>query len=296
MCGIVGLWARTPAGEEQLGALVTPMLAAMASRGADSAGLALYGEPTPGRAGATALVEGTPASADDYTSRLGATLRGVEVTLYDDLLQVTAAAEPEAVRDAVAALGPEVLPIGYGRSMEVIKGTGHAADLCARYGVPELSGRVAIGHTRMATESAVTPAHSHPFVPAADVCLIHNGSFSNHATIRRRLVADGIHFDSDNDTEVGARYLGHRLAQGDDLELALKNLSAEFDGFFTLLVATADAMALVRDPFACKPAVVAETADYVAVASEFRALAHLPGIGEARIFEPQPEEVYAWSA
>jgi amidophosphoribosyltransferase len=58
---------------------------------------------------------------------------------------------------------------------------------------------------------------------------------------------------------------------------------------------TRDKLALVRDPFACKPAVVAETDAYVAIASEFRSLAHLPDIGQARVFEPKPAEVYSWS-
>jgi methylamine---glutamate N-methyltransferase subunit A len=147
----------------------------------------------------------------------------------------------------------------------------------------------------MATESAVTAGGSHPFSVADDLCLVHNGSFSNHATIRRDLMRDGVVFDSDNDTEVGARYIASRLKQGDDLETALINLGKVFDGFYTLVVTTADSMAVVRDPIACKPAIIAETDDYVAMASEYRALASLPGIETARIFEPEPGKVYTWS-
>jgi len=51
---------------------------------------------------------------------------------------------------------------------------------------------------------------------------------------------------------------------------------------------------VLRDPIACKPAVMAETDDYVAFGSEYRALAVLPGIDEARVFEPEPATVYAW--
>ncbi|HJV98274.1 MAG TPA: glutamine amidotransferase, partial [Arthrobacter sp.] len=156
-------------------------------------------------------------------------------------------------------------------------------------------GSQGLSHTRMATESAVTAGGSHPFSVADDLCLVHNGSFSNHATIRRELKREGVVFDSDNDTEVGARYVASRLQQGDTLEEALVNLGKVFDGFYTLVVTTADSMAVVRDPIACKPAIIAETADYVAMASEYRALAALPGIENARIFEPEPGKVYTWS-
>ena len=85
------------------------------------------------------------------------------------------------------------------------------------------------------------------------------------------------------------------MREGESLEDALKAAFIELDGFYTLLMATAEKLVLVRDAFACKPAVVAETEDYVAVSSEFRSLAHLPGIRSAELFEPVPEEIYSWS-
>src|SRR6202012_5365941 len=166
---------------------------------------------------------------------------------------------------------------------------------CARYGIGSWEGYLAVAHTRMATESAVTVLHSHPFVPSRDLCVVHNGSFSNYASVRRFLIADGVHFDSDNDSEVAARSLARRLRKGDDLEEATRWVMKEMDGFFTLVISSADGMSVVRDAFACKPAVVAETPGYVAVASEYRALAELPGIAEAIVFEPRPEEVYTWT-
>jgi len=146
----------------------------------------------------------------------------------------------------------------------------------------------------MATESAVTSTGSHPYSVGPDQCMVHNGSFSNHATIRRELVAEGITFDSENDTEVGARFVARQLAEGADVEKALRLLCERFDGFYTLLVATENSFAVVRDAIACKPAVVAETDRWVAVASEYRYLTGLPGVESARIFEPEPEVVYAW--
>jgi glutamate synthase domain-containing protein 1 len=184
---------------------------------------------------------------------------------------------------------------GQGSTLEVTKDVGAGVDVCRRYGIANKTGYLVIGHTRMATESAVTPAHSHPFVAEPDLCLVHNGSFSNYASVRRRLQADGVAFDSDNDSEVATRFLAFRLAAGDDLEEALRWMAKELDGFYTLAITSADSLAVIRDAFACKPAVVAETDRYVAVASEYRALAGLPDIEGARVFEPNPAEIYLWS-
>ncbi|MFN8197306.1 MAG: hypothetical protein U0R72_03115 [Nakamurella multipartita] len=158
----------------------------------------------------------------------------------------------------------------------------------------EATGYQGVAHTRMATESAVTPTGSHPYSVGPDQCIVHNGSFSNHASIRRELIAEGIAFDSENDTEVGARFVAHQLTQGADVHKALRLLCERFDGFYTLLVATENSFAVVRDAIACKPAVIAETDRWVAMASEYRYLTGLPGIDNARVFEPEPEVVYAW--
>jgi glutamate synthase domain-containing protein 1 len=186
-------------------------------------------------------------------------------------------------------------PIGTGQALRLFKGIGLPTTLCRTFDIAGRSGYQGIGHTRMATESAVTVAHSHPFVTAPDLCLVHNGSFSNHNTIRRQLRHAGVVFDTDNDSEVAARYIAHALAGGDDLATALKTVLATFDGFFTLLVTTATEFAVVRDRFSCKPAVIAETPAYVAMASEYRALAELPGIESATVFEPDPKEVLVWT-
>jgi glutamate synthase domain-containing protein 1 len=190
---------------------------------------------------------------------------------------------------------PEVTVTSTGAELVVLKGVGDPMALAEQFGLAGRTGYQGIGHTRLATESAVTTAHGHPFSVRPDLCLVHNGSFANHDTIRRKLVAEGISFDTDNDTEVGARFVGWRLDQGDDLEKALRLLCETFDGFYTLLVTTADEFAVVRDAVGCKPALLAQTPDWVAMASEYRALAVLPGIERARVFEPNPEEVYLWS-
>jgi glutamate synthase domain-containing protein 1 len=179
--------------------------------------------------------------------------------------------------------------------MAVLKGVGHPRALTEAWGLAKAQGWQGVGHTRMATESAVTPAGCHPYAVGPQQCLVHNGSFANHATIRRELRAAGVQFDSDNDTEVAARFIAKQLAGGRDVEAALKELCATFDGFYTLLVSNRDSFAVVRDAIACKPAVIAETDDWVAMGSEYRALAGLPGVEAAKIWEPEPEVIYAWT-
>jgi amidophosphoribosyltransferase len=190
---------------------------------------------------------------------------------------------------------PAAYVLSQGQSIEIFKGIGHPAAIIERLDLEQRSGTHAIGHTRMATESAVTVAGSHPFSTGDDTCLVHNGSLSNHNRLREQLVRHGERFQTDNDSEVAAAYLASRMREGDTLEQALENGLRDLDGFYTFVVGTRDGFAVIRDPIACKPAVIAETDDWVAMASEYRAIAPLPGVEHANIFEPAPATVYAWS-
>jgi glutamate synthase domain-containing protein 1 len=290
MCGIVGLHLRNPDLRPQLGELVTGMLCEMGERGSDSAGVAVYGDPTwspPGH-GCVSLLE-VDASPDEVAATLG-----VAVTQLDETYLLTAQAPSEDILAAARSAYPDALVAGFGADLAVLKGVGHPRVLTERWGLANAQGWQGVGHTRMATESAVTPAGAHPYAVGPEQCMVHNGSFANHATIRRELRAAGVEFDSENDTEVGARFVARQLADGRDIEAALKELCATFDGFYTLLVSNRDSFAVVRDAIACKPAVIAETDDWVAMGSEYRALAGLPGVGAAKIWEPEPEVIYAW--
>ncbi|MET0449089.1 MAG: hypothetical protein ABW004_11805 [Aeromicrobium sp.] len=297
MCGIVGLHLRTPDLYPRLGELLTGMLCEMQDRGSDSAGVAVYGDPTwspPGHA--TVSILDTPLAAAELAAAIGAVLgEPVEVIDASPTFVVNAPVSVEALRSAVTTAVPEALVIGFGEDLAVLKGVGHPRALADQFGLERAQGWQGVGHTRMATESAVTPAGCHPYAVGPDQCMVHNGSFHNHATIRRDLIARGMHFDSENDTEVGARFVAQCLQDGMDIETSLKELCRTFDGFYTLLVSNKDSFAVVRDAIACKPAVIAETDDWVAMASEYRALVGLPGIETARIFEPEPEQVYAWT-
>lgn len=288
MCGIVGLHLRNPELYPRLGELLSGMLCEMGDRGSDSAGVAIYGDPvlSPPGHGCVSVLQADPDAAE-----LGP---DVHVSRRGDTRLVTADMSPQALLETVTRAYPHALIAGFGSDMAVLKGVGHPRRLVREWGLAGASGWQGVGHTRMATESAVTPAGCHPYAVGPEQCLVHNGSFANHATIRRELRAAGVHFDSDNDTEVGARFVAKQLADGRDIETALKELCARFDGFYTLLVSNRDSFAVVRDAIACKPAVLAETADWVAMASEYRALAGLPGVGRAKLWEPEPEVIYAW--
>ncbi|MBT2249355.1 glutamine amidotransferase [Arthrobacter sp. BHU FT2] len=301
MCGIAALQLRNPSLHPRMGSLLSSMLCQIVDRGPDSAGLAVYNTPglvSPGTSTLSLLGRDQGITTAALASGLEALLPSdavPAVRAVGDTTLVSAAVGTDLLAKAVSETVPGSTIIGRGEHVAVMKSVGHPMEIAAEHGLEAMAGSQGLSHTRMATESAVTAGGSHPFSVADDLCLVHNGSFSNHATVRRELKREGVVFDSENDTEVGARYVASRLQQGDTLEEALINLGKVLDGFYTLVVTTADSMAVVRDPIACKPAIIAETDDYVAMASEYRALAALPGIENARIFEPEPGKVYTWS-
>lgn len=308
MCGIAGLHLRDPDLYAELGALLEAMMCQVADRGPDSAGIAVYGDPGLNPAGSATV---TLVGGDGITDQLvelqalvsdalsgdrsdGPVSGGVRVARRGQTTVVQAATAAATLENAVRTALPAMTVAGVGESLTVLKGVGHPSQLAEQVGLRQLRGWQGVTHTRMATESVVAPEGSHPFAVGEDLCLVHNGSFSNHATIRRSLAGRGIRCDSDNDSEVAARFLAARLRDGDSLTEALELLRLTFDGFYTLLVSTHDTFAVMRDAIACKPALVAETDRWVAMASEYRALACLPGIEHAVITEPEPEEIYTW--
>ena len=289
MCGIVGLFLKQPKLEPELGALLSQMLDIMCDRGPDSAGFAVYGGGTPGF---VKLTLRGPAGTD--FAALGTEIGHPILARDTHGVMSVPVAEEATVRAALARLAPQLRVVGAGARMELYKEVGLPADVAKRFKLETMSGTHAIGHTRMATESAVTTDGAHPFSTGPDQCLVHNGSLSNHAGVRRLLAREGVAVTTENDSEVAAAYLTYRMRGGDTLGEALEHSLGDLDGFYTFVVGTETGFGVLRDPIACKPAVMAETDDYVAFASEYRALAGLPGIETARVFEPEPAKVYFW--
>ena len=296
MCGIVGLLLKNPSLRPHLGALMVPMLIGMTERGPDSSGMAVFTERVAAGERKISLYCADP-SFDwlRFESTLREFVADASFEIKANHCILATRVDPPQVRAWLAREYPAVHVLSVGRSIDLYKDVGLPAEVAARYAFGELAGTHLVGHTRMATESAVTPENAHPYTAGEDWCLVHNGSLANPGSLRRKLEKLGSRFDSDCDTEGACRYLHWRLESGESLETALEHAFEDFDGFFTFLMGTGDKLALVRDPFACKPAVVAETEDYVAIASEFRSLAHLPGVKHADLFEPKPAEVYSWS-
>ncbi len=296
MCGIVGLFLKNPALEPELGRHLRTMLVGMSERGPDSAGVAVYHRPVgEGQTKLTCFHPDPHYHWRQVGGELGEALGAeVDVETKGNHAVLTVAAADGAARAWLARAHPEVRVMGYGRVMEVYKDMGLPAEVAARYALDSMQGTHAIGHTRMATESAVTTEHSHPFTAAPDMCLVHNGSLSNHNNLRKWLRKRGQDFETDNDSEVAARYFAYRLGEGASLREAMEAGLKDLDGFYTFTMGTRDGFAVLRDEIACKPAVIAETDDWVAMASEYRSLAALPGVKAARLWEPAPATVYAW--
>ncbi|MGJ8624637.1 MAG: class II glutamine amidotransferase [Yoonia sp.] len=297
MCGIVGLFLKDKTLEPQLGSLLTKMLVTMTDRGPDSAGIAIYSNDSMNKAKIVVQSDTPETDFDGLDKALGKVI-GAPVTMKTASTHAVLTVPQGAIenaRAAIASVNPALRIMSRGDTLEIYKEVGLPKDVAARFEIEQMSGSHGIGHTRMATESAVTTMGAHPFNTGNDQCLVHNGSLSNHASLRRKLRHQGIHIETENDTEVGAAYLTWQMQKGATLGEALQSSLDDLDGFFTFVVGTKDGFGVVRDPIACKPAVMAETDQYVAFGSEYRALVDLPGIENARVWEPEPATVYFWS-
>jgi len=294
MCGIVGLFLKDPALEPELGRLTAVMLETMTDRGPDSAGFAVYGSGADGRTKLT--VRGSSVSeTEEMVSKIKGAFASADATLHDTHAVIAVPTQDVARLDAwLADECPDAEIVGRGNRMEIFKEVGLPADVAQRFGLATMRGTHAIGHTRMATESAVTTDGAHPYSTGQDQCLVHNGSLSNHNRLRRALRREGLEFETENDTEVAAGYLTWRMREGLSLGDALEVSLEDLDGFYTFVVGTESGFGVLRDGIACKPAVMAETDKYVAFGSEYRVLTELPGIGQARVWEPEPATVYFW--
>lgn len=294
MCGIVGLFLKDPTLEPHLGSLTETMLATLSDRGPDSAGFAVYGE---GRSGETKLTlrSSSAEAMKDTADHIARAFTDANITLYDT--HAVVGIDDHSVgrlEEWLAQHAPTADVVGRGKRMALFKEVGRPEQVAERFGLGAMRGTHAIGHTRMATESAVTTDGAHPYSTGSDQCLVHNGSLSNHNNLRRILVREGLSFETENDTEVAAGYLTWRMREGLSLGEALKVSLDDLDGFYTFVVGTENGFGVLRDGIACKPAIMAETDRYVAFGSEYRALAGLPGIEQARVWEPEPATVYFW--
>ena len=292
MCGIVGIYLKSKKFKNSLGGMLSDMLINMGSRGPDSAGFAVYKEDEDENFKYSLCLNGT--DYEKFKKEITNKISISNIEKNSDHVIMKSKDQPSDVIKILIKNFSEISIVGYGKSIEIFKQVGEPKDVVKKFNLKSFSGTHGIGHTRMATESAITTDGSHPYSTGEDECLVHNGSLSNHNNLRRKLKKAGINFNSENDTEVAAGYISSNLSNKKSLNNTLKDGLKDLDGFYTFITGTRKGFAVLRDEIACKPAVIAETEDYVAIASEFQAMAHLPNVNDAKIFEPEPGVVYSW--
>ena len=291
MCGIVGLYLKNKKYNKDLGKFLTGMMNNMSTRGPDSAGFAIYSTERKKKYKYSICYNKN--NIKEIKKNLSKEIKDAKIKIISDHFVLETSLKPVTVISIIKSYNNLNL-VGYGSSIEIFKQVGNPRDVVNNFSLKNFSGTHAIGHTRMATESAITTDGSHPYSTGEDECLVHNGSLSNHNNLRRTLKKKGIEIKSQNDTEVAAGYISNGLSNKKSLKETLIDGLKDLDGFYTFISGTKNGLAIVRDEIACKPAVVAETKDYVAIASEFQAMAHLPNVNKAKIFEPEPGLVYSW--
>ena len=292
MCGIVGIYLKNNSLESSLGSLLAEMLVNMSSRGPDSAGFAIYKEEDEEKYKYSICINNN--NFNDFKEKTEKYFKNSELKKNSDHVILKSSKKPFEVLKILREDFKNVSLVGYGKSIEIFKQVGDPSQVVEKFNLKNFTGTHAIGHTRMATESAITTNGSHPYSTGEDECLVHNGSLSNHNNLRRNLKKNGVNFNSDNDTEVAAGYISNHLSKKKSLKDTLNDGLKDLDGFYTFITGTRKGFAVLRDEIACKPAVIAETNEYVAIASEFQAMAHLPKVNSAKIFEPEPGVVYSW--
>ena len=211
------------------------MLGTLSDRGPDFAGFAVYGNVTPNHSKLT-LRAAADFDFGGLLSRLGSM-----VLVHQRRGSHLVVTVPEASRGAVVAEIERtggIRIVGGGSRMEIFKEVGRPDQVAARFNLDRMSGTHAIGHTRMATESAVTTEGAHPFTTGPDQCLVHNGSLSNHNAVRRELTRHGLRFETDNDSEVAAGFLTWQMQSGASLQQAMEAALDALDGFYTFVVGT----------------------------------------------------------
>jgi glutamate synthase domain-containing protein 1 len=284
-----------------VGKTLIDVLTVLGSRGGDGVGVSLYGALSPSRWVARVLLAGPAAPADqaeDVLARVGeiATVDDADVTANSLRLVVCYDGPLARLANTLEGGDPDISVFSLGRRMEIVKDTGDAARLDRKYGVSAFTGGHGIGHTRMATESRVDVRHCHPFWarPFPDISVVHNGQVTNYHKLRRLYEMQGWHFDTENDSEIIALYIAHKLADGATLEEALYASVYELDGTFSYLIAMEQGIGYARDRFSTKPLMATETEEFVALASEEIALARITHEQDLHTWEPAAREVRVW--
>ena len=298
MCGITGFFTKGGDTSESVGRILVDMCQALYRRGPDSTGFALYGEPEPDTHYVRVFIEDGSDGLDPAVVEAASQLVGVREsrTSGRDVRLITDSDADGRLADWIEEKVPGARVFSIGQSMEIVKDLGSAQDVDSLYDVSGFQGTHGIGHTRMATESRVDVAHSHPFWarPFEDIAVVHNGTITNYHKLRRRLSLKGHHFSTGNDSEVIAVYLADRMEDGESLDDALRASVHDLDGTFAYLISTRNGIGLARDQFATKPLLYAEDDELVVLATEEIAIRQVLHDQSLRPRELQAKEVRWW--
>lgn len=300
MCGIVGYLDKRGDPDTPVGDILFRMLKALSCRGPDSAGVAIYGEPQPPRWVLRIKLGEHGDFAErgrEVSRRLRSRFTVHEERVDSEYLRVVIDSldDGAGLVRTVEGVAEGLELVSAGASLEIAKQVGSPDNLESSYHIRSFHGTHGIGHTRLSTESRVDLSHSQPFWARGllDVATVHNGHITNYHKLRRQYEQRGIRFYTENDSEIIGIYLRDRVAAGHSFEEALRSSLDDFDGSFSYLAASADSLGYVKDSFALKPLIVAETDYFVAMATEEIALrATLPGPFD--VFEPGISQVCLW--
>jgi methylamine---glutamate N-methyltransferase subunit A len=299
MCGIVGFFRKT-AEDTPVGCRILGMLNALACRGPDSAGVALYGPASP--TGWVLQVKlGDRGDLDEMAAQVEAVVRAMAQPanamrhLAFWSCKLPASASLDKITREVEKIRGDLEVVSAGEKLRIVKQIGSPRELNANYEVDQFQGSHGLGHTRLSTESIVDLSHSQPFWSHGypDLAIVHNGHITNYHQLRRQYEQSGVRFYTENDSEVIAIYLARQLRRGLDLEQALKGMLRDLDGSFSCLAATGTEFGFAKDAFAFKPLVFTETEEFVAVATEEVAIRSALA-GNYRVREAQIKDVRVW--
>ena len=310
MCGIVGYLDKSGNDRTAVGQTVFRMLQALGQRGPDSSGVAIFGPPLNGdlvlrvKLGDASRRSSFPQGPQDFEQngkRVAESVQSLgsvgEASTTSEYLRLVMnySGDPRELEHQIESSAEDIEVVSMGRSLEIVKQVGSPEKLDETYGVSAFTGSHGIGHTRLCTESIIDLSHSQPFWSHGypDLATVHNGHITNYHKLRRQYQQRGAKFYTENDSEIIPMFLAEKLSAGMGLEEALKASLEEFDGSFSYFVATPEAMGFVREPFALKPLLMAETDEFVVLANEEVAI-RAGCEGDYEVREVQAGEVRLW--
>jgi len=296
MCGIGGIFFKSNSHGQKTGEIAYRILEGIYRRGPDSTGVALW-HKNEGSKLYIGINCDDPSLSHTVIKRLNelTTLKeATDGTGYIRAVVDYSGVESELV-EAIDVLHPSISVASIGRNLEVLKHMGGVANLETQFNLKKYDGRLAMGLTRYATESNIDFTNGQPLAARAnsDLTVVHNGHITNYHYLRSTYGLKGYEFTTQNDSEIIPIMLIDEMSKGASFEEALNISINKLDGCFSYIAITSDRFALVKDSYAAKPTVIAETDDFVALSSDPQSLRE-GVLSDTEVWEPGAGEVNVW--